>query len=165
MGNEIDRLLANNDAWVKDFAFGELPIQPAKPVVIITCLDARMDPAWFLGLEPGDAHVIRNAGGLVTEDMLRSLTVSQHLLGTREVMVVQHTGCGLEAYSDDDIADRVTAGTGVQPAGGFGAFTDLEASVRDGVQRVRSHPELLHRDAVRGFIYDIRTGTLREVST
>jgi carbonic anhydrase len=154
--NATDDLLQNNDRFAATFDHGDLQARPARPVVLVTCMDARIDPALALGLVPGDAHVLRNAGGLVTDDVVRSLAVSQRALGTREVMVVQHTGCGMQGLD-------VTA-LGLPPHTPVGAFTDLERSVRDSVARLRSSPLLLHRDRIRGFVYEVETGKLREVA-
>jgi carbonic anhydrase len=154
----IDELLRNAEGHRAD---PELPAPPALGVAILTCMDARIDPAALLGLRPGDAHVIRNAGGVVTDDALRSLILSQALLGTREVMVVQHTGCGLIG-DEDELRASVAAATGTEPPGPLHAFTDVEESVRASVQKLRHSPHL--GDAARGFVYEVETGRLREVT-
>jgi carbonic anhydrase len=163
---EIDALLSNNERYAAVYGHGHLSVPPARHVVLLTCMDARIDPAAALGLVPGDAHVLRNAGGLVTDDAERSLAISQHALGTREVMVVQHTNCGMQGLDEDLLAQQIAESTGVAPDPGvrFGGFQDLEVSVRTSVERLRSSPLLLHRDNIRGFVYDIQTGRLREVT-
>jgi carbonic anhydrase len=160
-----DELLQNNDRFVATFEHGELEAQPVRPVVLVTCMDARIDPALALGLVPGDAHVLRNAGGLVTDDVVRSLAISQHALGTREVMVVQHTNCGMHGLDENALALRIEAAAGTPPNANvrFGAFTDLETSVRASVARLRASSLLLHRDRIRGFVYEVETGRVREI--
>jgi len=161
-----DELLQNNDRFVTTFTHGELEAHPSRPVVLVTCMDARIDPALALGLVPGDAHVLRNAGGLVTDDVVRSLAISQHALGTREVMVVQHTKCGMHGLDENALALRIEAAAGTPPNANvrFGAFTDLDTSVRASVARLRASSLLLHRDRIRGFVYDVDSGRVREVS-
>jgi carbonic anhydrase len=136
---------------------------PALHVVIVTCMDARIDPVQVFGLRPGDAHVLRNAGGVVTEDVLRSLSVSQHKLGTREVIVVQHTACGMSTVTDDGFKAELEAATGLRPTWALEGFTDVAANVRQSVARVRANPFVPHTDAVRGFVYDIESGALTEI--
>jgi carbonic anhydrase len=159
-----DELLRNNATYAALYAHGALPAAPAKPVAVLTCMDARIDPHRMLGLAEGDAHVIRNAGGVANDDALRSLVVSQRKLGTREVVVILHTGCGMRTFAEDDFVDELAAETGVRPAWETTAFHDeIEADVRRAVARVRESPFLPHRDAVRGFVYEVETGRLREV--
>ena len=160
-----DDLLQNNERFVATFDQGDLEAHPVRPVVLVTCMDARIDPALALGLVPGDAHVLRNAGGLVTDDVVRSLTISQHALGTREVMVVQHTNCGMHGLDENALALRIGAAAGIPPDTNvrFGAFTDLDTSVRASVARLQASSLLLHRDRIRGFVYDVDTGRVREV--
>lgn len=155
-----------NEEYVKQFVIGELPRDPARKLAIVTCMDARMKVYDILGLKPGDANVIRNAGGIVTEDVLRSLIVSHHLLGTREVVIMNHTNCGLLAMQDDEFTDRLTETTGVASAtpATFYGFTDLDANVRRQVKKVKTHPWVPADVTVRGFVYDVQTGRLREVS-
>jgi carbonic anhydrase len=141
----------------------DLAAPPARRVVIVTCMDARIDPAALLGLRPGDAHVLRNAGGVVTDDVIRSLTISQRELATREVMLVHHTRCGMLTLSDTAFRDAIGEETGVRPPWPTEAFSDLDAAVREAMARVRSSPFLPHRDRVRGFVYEVETGRLREV--
>jgi carbonic anhydrase len=152
----IDDLLRNNDRFVTTFAHGSLEPHPAHAVALLTCMDARIDPALALGLMPGDAHVLRNAGGIVTDDAERSIAVSQRALGTREVMVVQHTRCGMQGLDPDTL--------GLPPRTPLGAFDDLEASVRASVARLRDSALLLHRDGIRGFVYEVETGRVRELT-
>jgi carbonic anhydrase len=164
--SETDDLLQNNERFVTTFRHGGLEAHPVRPVVLVTCMDARIDPALALGLVPGDAHVLRNAGGLVTDDVVRSLAISQHALGTREVMVVQHTQCGMHGLDENALALKIEAAAGTPPNANvrFGAFTDLETSVEASVARLRASSLLLHRDRIRGFIYEVETGRVREIS-
>jgi carbonic anhydrase len=126
-------------------------------------MDARIDVHRILGLREGEAHILRNAGGVVTEDMIRSLTISQRLLGTREIMLIHHTDCGMLTFRDDDVKDRIQAEIGIRPPFAFEAFSDLEEDVRQSIRRLQASPFLPHKDAIRGFVYDVRTGRLREV--
>jgi carbonic anhydrase len=126
-------------------------------------MDARIDVHRILGLREGEAHILRNAGGVVTEDVIRSLTISQRLLGTREIMLIHHTDCGMLTFRDDDLKDRIQAEIGIRPPFAFEAFSDLEEDVRQSIRRLQASPFLLHKDAIRGFVYDVRTGRLREV--
>jgi carbonic anhydrase len=159
--SEIDQMLAANERWVQEFA-GGLPVAPARKVAVVACMDSRMPLFGMLGLAIGDAHVIRNAGGVVTEDTLRSLTISQHLLGTRSVVLVHHTDCGMQKTTDADLADLVERATGHRPPWTAQAFTDADADVRESMRLVRSTPYLLSTE-VRGTVYDVATGRLREV--
>jgi carbonic anhydrase len=159
-----EELLRNNAAYAQAYAQGALPAAPAKPVAVLTCMDARIDPHRMLGLAEGDAHVIRNAGGVANDDAIRSLVVSQRKLGTREVIVILHTDCGMRTFAEDAFVEELEAQTGVRPAWQATSFNEIEADVRRAVARVRSSPFLPHRDAVRGFVYDVQTGQLREVS-
>ena len=143
---------------------GPRPVIPAKHLAIVTCMDSRIDVFDLFGLNVGDAHVIRNAGGLVTDDTLRSLVLSQRVLRTREVVLVHHTDCGLQAIREDELQAQLFAETGERPPYAFGAFDDVDESVRDGLARVRAHRFLPHRDRVRGFVYEVETGVLREVT-
>jgi len=140
------------------------PAEPTRRLCVVTCMDARIDPLAMLDLRVGEAHVLRNAGGLVSDDVLRSILVSQRLLGTREVTVVQHTGCGMLGLRDDEVAAAVERNSGVRPPLPLGGFSDLDESVRSSVAAVRDCAWLLHREAVRGFVYDLDAGALREVS-
>ncbi len=160
-----DEVLAANERYAAAFDKGGLAIPPARRLAVVTCMDARLDPAAFLGLALGDAHVIRNAGGLVTDDALRSLIISHWLLGTREVLVVAHTDCGMLTFTNDDLRRRLSEETG-KDAGelDFHPFADLEESVRASVRRVRESPFLPDSFAASGFVYDVRSGRLREVA-
>jgi carbonic anhydrase len=158
-----DQLLANNAEYASGFDHDRLPQRPAKKVAIVTCMDSRLDPARALGLVEGDAHVLRNAGGVVTEDVIRSLVISQRLLGTEEVMVVQHTGCGMASLSEAAVKEQIEADTGVRPTFALEAFDDLEQSIRRSVALVRKSPFVPNTDVVRGFVYEVETGRVREV--
>jgi carbonic anhydrase len=163
--SSLDWIVAANTRYVAGAAPVDLPAAPARRLAVVTCMDARIDPLACLGLQPGDAHIIRNAGGRVSEDVLRSLIISAHLLGTREVAVIHHTDCGLLGLSNDDIRQRVAPGAGRNPSGiDFLPFSDQEGSVRDDVAGIRSSPFLDPDTAVRGFIYDVRTGALSAVA-
>jgi carbonic anhydrase len=140
------------------------PAAPARKLAVIACMDARLDPARLLGLEVGDAHVIRNAGGVVTDDEIRSLSISQHLLGTEEIVVINHTDCGMLTISDDEFADRLESATGERPHWRAHAFHDLDENVRDSIRQIKDSPFIPRTDNVRGFVYDVRTGDLREVT-
>ena len=159
----IDDLLQNNARYADDFDKGDLPGPPARKLAVVACMDARLDPHRALGLEEGDAHVIRNAGGVVSDDVIRSLVISQRLLGTREILLIQHTDCGMLTFRDDDVKDAIEADTGLRPAFALEAFTDLERNVRQSMARIRVSPFIPHKDRVRGFIYDCATGRLDEV--
>ena len=157
----IDGLLENNAAYAREMAGGGLPAAPAKKLVVVACMDARIDVHRILGLEAGDAHVIRNAGGSVTEDVLRSLVVSQHVLGTREMLLIHHTECGMLGLDEDEVKGRVEQEAGTAPDFPLGGFSDLEENLRSSVDRIRSSPFLRFQTA-RGFVYDVRTGHLQE---
>ena len=159
--SEIDRMLAANVEWARRFP-GSRPVRPARAVAVVACMDSRMPLFPLLGLEVGDAHVIRNAGGVVTEDTIRSLVISQHVLGTREIVLVHHTECGLQGADDAELADRVEQATGHRPPWEMRAFADVDDDVRDSMRRLRECPYLLSHE-VRGTVYDVGTGRLREV--
>ncbi len=159
--SEIDRMLAANEQWAPRSP-GQLPAPPARRVAVVACMDARVDVYRVLGLEPGEAHVIRNAGGVVTQDTLRSLTISQHVLGTREVLLVHHTRCGMEGADEAAVLDQVEQATGVRPDWSVQGFADVEVDVREAVRQLRACPYLVSTD-VRGTVYDVDTGVLREV--
>lgn len=160
----IDDLLQHNRRYAATHVDHGLSARPTLRVAVVACMDARIDVHAVLGLRQGDAHVIRNAGGVVGDDVLRSLLISQRLLGTREVMLLHHTGCGLLAVSDDDLADAVERDTGVRPPFAIGGIDDLDESIRRGIRTVAGCAVLPHRDVVRGFVYDVETGRLREVA-
>lgn len=159
-----DDLLKNNESFVLSFDKGDLPLPPAKKIAIVACMDARLNPYPILGLELGDAHVIRNAGGVITDDEIRSLAISQHLLGTEEIMLIHHTDCGMLTFKDQEFADKLEAETGQRPQWEARSFPDLEQDVRDSIQRIKGSPFIPNKDSVRGFIYDTRSGELREVA-
>ena len=158
----IDELLRNAVAHEADFE-GPRAVIPSKHVAIVTCMDSRIDNFRIFGLDSGEAHILRNAGGLVTDDMLRSLVLSQRLLGTREVILMHHTNCGLHGTDEAALRAQIAAETGAEPPYAFGAFEDIDEAVRAAVARVREHPFLPHRDRVRGFVYEVETGRVREV--
>ena len=159
-----DQLLANNEGYAAGFAKGDLPMPPGKMVAIVACMDARLDPARVLGLQEGDAHVIRNAGGVVTDDAIRSLTISQRLLGTEEIILIHHSDCGMLTFTDDDLRSAVEQDCGIRPHFALESFADVEDDVRQSIARVKASPFLLHSDRVRGFVYDVSTGRLDEIS-
>ena len=161
---ETDSLLDNNRSYAGSFEKGDLPSPPGRKLAVLACMDARLDPARALGLKEGDAHVIRNAGGAVSDDAIRSLAISQHLLGTGEIIVIHHTDCGLSTFTDDEFADRLESETGERPGWPVHTFTDLEENVRASIGRIRSSPFIPNKDSVRGFVYEVETGRLREVS-
>jgi carbonic anhydrase len=162
----IDDAIQANEEYYRTFTSGQLAVQPAKKLAVVTCMDSRMDLFALLGLKHGDAHMIRNAGGIVTDDVIRSLIISHHLLGTQEVMVINHTDCGLNMIQDDEFRRRMqrTSGTAAIAPAAFHAFSDIEDNVREQVQKVDTHPWLSKEMEVRGFVYDVRTGRLTEVS-
>jgi len=160
----IDELLDNNRLHAEALAEIHLDLRPARALAIVTCMDSRLNVFAALGLEEGDAHVLRNAGGVITDDMIRSLAISQRLLGTREVMLIHHTDCGMQRLSDDGFRAELQADTGEAPSFAIESFTDLDAAVRQSILRVRRSVFLPHRDRVRGFVYDVDTHRLREVS-
>ena len=162
MTSAIDELIANAIAHEADFE-GPRAVIPAKHVAIVTCMDSRIDNFRIFGLDSGEAHILRNAGGLVTDDMLRSLVLSQRLLQTRAVILMHHTNCGLHGTDEPALRAQIAADTGAEPPYAFGAFEDIDAAVRGAITRVREHRFLPHRDNVRGFVYDVETGHLREV--
>jgi carbonic anhydrase len=159
-----DELLRNSQDYAGSFDQSHLSAPPAKKAAVVTCMDARVNPYGILGLSEGDAHVIRNAGGVVTDDVIRSLSISQHELGTEEIVVIHHTGCGLLTFTDDDFKGKLEEATGERPDWDVHTFADLEQDVRDSVERVKSSPFIPNRDSVRGFVYEVETGALREVT-
>ncbi|WP_369257732.1 beta-class carbonic anhydrase [Geodermatophilus amargosae] len=158
---EYERMLAANEEWARDFQ-GGLPVAPARKVAVVACMDSRMPLFPLLGLAVGDAHVIRNAGGVVTEDTIRSLTISQHVLGTREIVLVHHTDCGLQKIDDASFADLVEQATGARPPWPARTFTDADEDVRESIRLLRESPYLLAKD-VCGTVYDVATGRLHRV--
>src|SRR5215210_99833 len=159
-----DELLRNNEAYAETFDKANLPLPPAKGVAIVACMDARLDIYGMLGLQEGDAHVIRNAGGVITDDEIRSLAISQRLLGTREIILIHHTDCGMLTFTDDEVKQQIHEDVGVKPHFSMESFSDLEEDVRQSMARIRHSPFIPHKDAVRGFVYEVETGRLREVS-
>jgi carbonic anhydrase len=159
-----DELLANNESYAASFDLGDLPLPPAKKVAVIACMDARLNVHALLGLEVGDAHVIRNAGGVVTEDEIRSLAISQRLLGTEEIVLIHHTDCGMLTFTDDGFKADIEADTGIRPSWAAEAFPDLDGDVKQSVARIKASPFIPRKDSVRGFVYDVHTGKLREVA-
>lgn len=157
-----DDLLANNFRYVASFDKGDLPMPPGKKVAVLACMDARLDPARALGLEEGDAHVIRNAGGVATEDAIRSLVISQRLLGTEEIVLIHHTNCGMETFSDDAVKDQIQSDTGIRPNFALEAFPKAEDDVKQTAARIRVNPFVPHKN-LRGFVYEVESGRLREV--
>jgi carbonic anhydrase len=159
-----DELLRNNERYANSFDKGDLPMPPAKQIAIVTCMDARLSPYVMLGLSEGDAHVIRNAGGVITDDEIRSLMISQRLLGTREVMLIHHTDCGMLTFSDEELREQIQQEVGIKPHFPLETFADLEEDVRQSIKRIEASPFIPHKDNVRGFIYEVETGHLREVT-
>ena len=160
-----EELVHNNEAYAKGFDQGDLPLPPAKRVAVLACMDARLDVHKILGLVEGDAHVIRNAGGVVTDDAIRSLAISQRLLGTREVILIHHTDCGMLTFRDDEVKKQIEDETGIRPPFALEAFDDLERDVRQSIARIKSSPFIPSKENVRGFVYDVGTGRLQEVTT
>jgi carbonic anhydrase len=160
----IDEFLANNETYASQFDKGSLPMPPAKQIAAVVCMDARLETGGLLGLAEGDAHVIRNAGGVVTDDVIRSLTISQRLLGTREIMLIHHTDCGMLTFKDADLQQQILDETGIKPPFSMESFGDLDADVRQSLERVKASPYIPHRDQVRGFVYEVESGKLREVT-
>ena len=163
--SSTDDLIANNDVYVASFGNkGDLPLPPGKKTAVVACMDARLNVYGALGLEEGDAHVIRNAGGVVTDDAIRSLAISQRLLGTEEIILIHHTGCGMLTFTDDDFKRSIEEDTGIRPEWAAEAFADLDADVRQSIARIKASPFIPRKDAVRGFVYEVETGRLREVA-
>ena len=160
----MDELLRNNKRYANSFDKGDLPMPPAKQIAIVTCMDARLSPYVMLGLSEGDAHVIRNAGGVITDDEIRSLMISQRLLGTREVMLIHHTDCGMLTFSGEELREQIQQEVGIKPHFPLETFADLEEDVRQSIKRIEASPFIPHKDSLRGFIYEVETGRLREVT-
>ena len=158
-----DELLNNNAAYAASFEKGDLPLPPARGVAVVVCMDARLDVHKILGLEEGDAHVIRNAGGVITDDEIRSLTISQRLLGTGEIILIHHTDCGMLTFSDDELKAQIHEEVGMKPHFSMESFSDLEEDVRQSVTRIQASPFIPHKESVRGFVYEVESGRLREV--
>jgi carbonic anhydrase len=159
-----DELVANNEGYAADFHKGDLPLPPAKKVAVVACMDARLIPSRVLGLDEGDAHIIRNAGGVVTDDEIRSLAISQRLLGTEEIILIHHTDCGMLTFTDDEFKRSIQDETGIKPEWAAESFSDLDEDVRQSIARIKASPFIPNKDSVRGFVYEVETGRLREVS-
>jgi len=158
-----DELVHNNESYAKSFGKGSLPIPPAKHLAVLACMDARLDVHKILGLQEGDAHIIRNAGGVVTDDAIRSLVISQRLLGTNEIVLIHHTDCGMLSFKDDDLKRKIEDEVGIKPPFALEAFPNLEGDVRQSIARIQASPFIPNKSSVRGFVYDVHTGRLNEV--
>jgi carbonic anhydrase len=159
-----DELLRNAEDYASRFDKGSLPLPPAKKVAVVACMDARLDPQALLGLSEGDAHVIRNAGGVITDDEIRSLAISQRLLGTEEIILIHHTDCGMLTFSDDEFRRSIQDDTGIKPEWAAEAFPDLDEDVRQSIARIKASPFVPRTESVRGFVYEVESGRLREVA-
>jgi len=158
-----DELLRNNGAYATQFDKGDLPMPPGKKIAIVACMDARLDVYRMLGLAEGDAHVIRNAGGVVSDDVIRSLVLSQKLLGTEEIVLIHHTDCGMLTFRDDELKAQIEQETGIRPSFAMDAFADPAEDVRQSMRRIEASPFIQKKNAMRGFVFDVRTGRLNEV--
>ena len=158
-----NELLKNNESYTKSFTKGDLALPPAKGVAVLACMDARLDVHKILGLQEGDAHVIRNAGGVATDDAIRSLTISQRLLGTEEIILIHHTDCGMLTFKDDDLKAKIQHDVGIKPAFSLEAFPNLEDDVKQSIARIEASPFIPNKKSVRGFVYDVKSGRLNEV--
>ena len=158
-----DDLVRNNDSYARDFKKGNLPMPPAKKLAVVACMDARLDVHKILGLEEGDAHVIRNAGGVITDDAIRSLTISQRLLGTKDIILIHHTDCGMLTFTDDKVKKQIEDDTGIRPPFALESFPNLEEDVRQSIARIKASPFVPNKSNIRGFVYDVRSGKLDEV--
>jgi carbonic anhydrase len=162
--SSTDECLAKNESYVAAFDKADLPLPPARKVAVIACMDARLNVYGMLGLAEGDAHVIRNAGGVVTDDAIRSLAISQRLLGTEEILLIHHTDCGMLTFTDDEFKAAIEKDTGIRPTWAAEAFPDLDADVRQSIARIKASPFVPNKNSIRGFVYEVETGRLREVS-
>jgi carbonic anhydrase len=158
-----DDLLQNAEAYAESFDKGDLPMPPGRKIAVLACMDARLNVYGLLGLQEGDAHVIRNAGGVVTEDEIRSLAISQRLLGTEEIILIHHTDCGMLTFTDEEFKASIQEDTGIKPAWAAESFSDLDTDVRQSLARIKESPFIPKKDAIRGFVYEVETGKLREV--
>ena len=158
-----DELLRNAEAYAASFDKGDLPLPPARKLAALACMDARLNPYALLGLQEGDAHMIRNAGGVVTDDGIRSLAISQRLLGTEEVVLIHHTDCGMRTFTDDAFKRSIQDETGIKPEWAAEAFDDLDEDVRQSIARIHASPFIPNKDSIRGFVYEVESGRLREV--
>jgi carbonic anhydrase len=161
--SSTDTYVANAERYAASFDKGDLPLPPGKGTAVVACMDARLNPYGILGLSEGDSHVIRNAGGVVTDDVIRSLAISQRLLGTTEIILIHHTGCGMLTFHDDEVKAQIEADTGIRPPFALEAFGDLDADVRQSIARIKASPFVPDKDSIRGFVYEVETGRLREV--
>jgi len=161
--SQTDELLKNNESYANSFTKGNLPLPPSRKVAIVACMDARLDVHKILGLEEGEAHVIRNAGGVATEDAIRSLVISQRLLGTEEIILIHHADCGMLTFTDDDVKRKIQSETGIRPPFALEAFPNLDDDVRQSIARIKASPFIPRKDRIRGFVYDVKTGRLRKV--
>lgn len=159
----IDRFLGNNADYSASYSKGDTPMPPGLGIAIVACMDARIETGVLLGLTEGDAHVIRNAGGVVTDDVIRSLTISQRLLGTREIMLIHHTDCGMLTFTDAAVKEDIKNATGIRPPFAMEAFSDLDDDVLQSIARIKASPFVAHKDEIRGFVFEVETGRLREV--
>ncbi|HTN22521.1 MAG TPA: carbonic anhydrase [Solirubrobacteraceae bacterium] len=159
-----DELLENAKGYAEGFDKGDLPMPPGRKIAIVACMDARLNPYGLLGLEEGDAHVIRNAGGVITDDEIRSLAISQRLLGTEEIVLIHHTDCGMLTFTDDEFKRSIQDELGIKPEWAAESFPDVDEDVRQSLARVNASPFIPRKDSVRGFVYEVETGNLREVS-
>ena len=160
----IDELLENAGSYAEVFDKADLALPPARRIAIVACMDARLDPQALLGLQEGDAHVIRNAGGVITDDEIRSLAISQRLLGTEEIMLIHHTDCGMLTFTDDELRRQIQDETGVKPGWAAEAFDDLDEDVHQSIARIKASPFIPRKDKIRGFVYEVETGRVREVA-
>ncbi len=159
-----NELISKNESYARSFKKGDLPLPPAKHVAVLACMDARLDVHKILGLEEGEAHVIRNAGGVATDDAIRSLVISQRLLGTNEIILIHHTDCGMLTFKDDEVKGKIESEVGIRPPFALEAFTNLDADVKQSIARIQASPFIPNKTSVRGFVYDVRTGRLNEVA-
>jgi carbonic anhydrase len=162
--SSTDDALANNEGYAASFDKADLPLPPGRKLAVVACMDARLNVYGALGLQEGDAHVIRNAGGVVSDDVIRSLAISQRLLGTEEIVLIHHTGCGMLTFTDDEFKASIEKDTGIRPEWAAEAFSDLDGDVRQSIARIKASPFIPKKDAVRGFVYEVESGRLREVS-
>src|ERR1700694_1413242 len=158
-----DELIRNNENYARSFKKGDLAMPPSRRVAVLACMDARLDTHKILGLQEGEAHVIRNAGGVATDDAIRSLVISQRLLGTNEIILIHHTDCGMLTFKDDDVKGQIESEVGIRPAFALEAFGDLESDVKQSIARIKASPFIPNKSSVRGFVYDVHTGRLNEV--
>ena len=162
--SNTDELLRNAESYAAGFEKSDLPLPPARKIAVLACMDARVNPYGLLGLQEGDAHIIRNAGGVVTDDEIRSLSISQRLLGTEEIVLIHHTDCGMLTFTDDEFKRSVQDDVGIKPEWAAEAFPDLDEDVRQSIARIQASPFIPRKDSVRGFVYEVETGRLREVT-